>query len=58
MGVMSGTLDLLQRGYLGTEIRDDVLYFEPAAHRPARRAVVPDAVPPHAAPRDARRRPS
>jgi trehalose/maltose hydrolase-like predicted phosphorylase len=29
MGVMAGTLDLLQRGYLGTEIRDDVLYFQP-----------------------------
>jgi trehalose/maltose hydrolase-like predicted phosphorylase len=29
MGVMSGTLDLVQRGYLGSEIRDDVLYFEP-----------------------------
>ena len=29
MGVMSGTLDLIQRGYLGSEIRDDVLYFDP-----------------------------
>ena len=29
MGVMAGTLDLMQRAYLGTEIRDDVLYFEP-----------------------------
>ena len=29
MGVMSGTLDLVQRGYAGTEIRDDVLYFDP-----------------------------
>jgi trehalose/maltose hydrolase-like predicted phosphorylase len=29
MGVMSGTLDLIQRGYLGSEIRDDTLYFEP-----------------------------
>lgn len=29
MGVMAGTLDLLQRGYLGTEIRDDVLFFQP-----------------------------
>ena len=29
MGVMSGTLDLIQRGYAGTTIRDDVLYFEP-----------------------------
>lgn len=29
MGVMAGTLDLLQRGYLGSEIRDGVLYFAP-----------------------------
>jgi trehalose-phosphatase len=29
MGVMSGTLDLVQRAYLGTEIREDVLRFEP-----------------------------
>lgn len=29
MGVMSGTLDLIQRGYLGSEIRDGTLYFEP-----------------------------
>jgi trehalose/maltose hydrolase-like predicted phosphorylase len=29
MGVMSGTLDLLQRAYLGSEIRDGVLYFDP-----------------------------
>jgi trehalose/maltose hydrolase-like predicted phosphorylase len=29
MGVMAGTLDLIQRGYVGTEIRDDVLYFNP-----------------------------
>ena len=29
MGVMSGTLDLIQRGYLGSEIRDDTLYFAP-----------------------------
>jgi trehalose/maltose hydrolase-like predicted phosphorylase len=29
MGVMSGTLDLIQRGYLGSEIRDDTLYFDP-----------------------------
>ena len=26
---MAGTLDLVQRAYLGTEIRDDVLYFNP-----------------------------
>ena len=29
MGVMAGTLDLMQRAYLGTEIRDGVLHFEP-----------------------------
>jgi trehalose/maltose hydrolase-like predicted phosphorylase len=29
LGVMAGTLDLVQRAYLGTEIRDDVLHFDP-----------------------------
>jgi trehalose/maltose hydrolase-like predicted phosphorylase len=29
MGVMSGTLDLVQRGFVGSEIRDGVLYFDP-----------------------------
>ncbi|MBV8430254.1 MAG: glycoside hydrolase family 65 protein, partial [Solirubrobacterales bacterium] len=29
MGVMSGTLDLMQRGYPGSEISDGVLRFEP-----------------------------
>jgi trehalose/maltose hydrolase-like predicted phosphorylase len=29
MGVMSGTLDLVQRGFVGIEIRDGVLYFDP-----------------------------
>ncbi len=29
MGVMSGTLDLLQRGYLGVSVRDGVLHFAP-----------------------------
>ncbi len=29
MGVMAGTLDLIQRGYLGTEIHGDVLAFAP-----------------------------
>ncbi|MBA2513477.1 MAG: glycoside hydrolase family 65 protein [Solirubrobacterales bacterium] len=29
MGVMSGTLDLVQRTYVGSEIRDGVLYFKP-----------------------------
>jgi trehalose/maltose hydrolase-like predicted phosphorylase len=29
MGVMSGTLDLLQRSYAGSSVRDGVLHFEP-----------------------------
>jgi trehalose/maltose hydrolase-like predicted phosphorylase len=29
MGVMSGTLDLVQRSYVGSEIRDGILYFDP-----------------------------
>jgi trehalose/maltose hydrolase-like predicted phosphorylase/beta-phosphoglucomutase-like phosphatase (HAD superfamily) len=29
LGVMAGTLDLVQRAYLGTEIRDEVLTFDP-----------------------------
>jgi trehalose/maltose hydrolase-like predicted phosphorylase len=29
MGVMSGTLDLVQRSYLGAVIRDGILYFNP-----------------------------
>ncbi|MGB3682445.1 MAG: glycosyl hydrolase family 65 protein [Rubrobacteraceae bacterium] len=29
LGVMSGTLDLLQRGYMGSDIRDGVIYFNP-----------------------------
>ena len=29
MGVMSGTLQLVQHSYAGTEIRDGVLYFDP-----------------------------
>ncbi|MEQ7004902.1 glycosyl hydrolase family 65 protein [Actinopolymorpha sp. B17G11] len=33
MGVMSGTLDLVQRGYAGTQIRNGVLYFAPRLPR-------------------------
>ncbi|HEV2356667.1 MAG TPA: glycosyl hydrolase family 65 protein, partial [bacterium] len=33
MGVMSGTLDLVQRSYAGTHIRDGVLCFEPRLTR-------------------------
>ena len=29
MGVMSGTLDLLQRGYVGANVRDGVLHLDP-----------------------------
>jgi trehalose/maltose hydrolase-like predicted phosphorylase len=29
MGVMSGTLDLIQRAYLGSEVRDGTLHFDP-----------------------------
>lgn len=29
MGVMAGTLDLVQRGYMGAEVRDGALYFDP-----------------------------
>jgi trehalose/maltose hydrolase-like predicted phosphorylase len=29
LGVMAGTLDVVQRAYLGIEIRDDVSYFNP-----------------------------
>ena len=29
LGVMAGTLDLIQRGYAGSDIRDGVLYFRP-----------------------------
>ena len=31
MGVMSGTLDLVGRGFIGSEIRDGVLYFDPSS---------------------------
>jgi trehalose/maltose hydrolase-like predicted phosphorylase len=29
MGVMCGTLDVVQRAYLGVDVRDDVMYFAP-----------------------------
>ena len=29
MGAMSGTLDLLQRSYAGSSVRDGVLHFQP-----------------------------
>jgi trehalose/maltose hydrolase-like predicted phosphorylase len=29
MGVMAGTLDLIQRGYLGSKVREGALYFDP-----------------------------
>ena len=30
LGAMAGTVDLLQRGYSGLEVRGDVLWFNPA----------------------------
>ncbi|MGF1472439.1 MAG: glycoside hydrolase family 65 protein [Rubrobacteraceae bacterium] len=30
MGVMAGTLDLIQRGYMGSRIEDDTLFFDPS----------------------------
>jgi trehalose/maltose hydrolase-like predicted phosphorylase len=30
LGAMAGTVDLIQRGYTGMEIRDDVLWFNPS----------------------------
>jgi trehalose/maltose hydrolase-like predicted phosphorylase len=29
LGVMCGTLDLVQRGYTGTHVREGILYFDP-----------------------------
>lgn len=29
LGVMAGTVDLIQRGFMGVEIRDEVLFFNP-----------------------------
>lgn len=37
MGVMSGTLDLMQRAYPGSEIRDGVLHFAPRLPAPVER---------------------
>ncbi len=56
LGVMAGTLDLIQRGYVGSDIRDGVLHFTPPAHRPAGRARVSGAVPGDADQGHARRR--
>ena len=56
MGVMSGTLDLVQRSYAGTEIRDGVLYFEPRLPAAARRACRSRCSSGDPDPRDARRR--
>ena len=56
MGVMAGTLDLVQRSYMGTHVRDGVLRFDPRLPAPIR-GVVLDAVPPDPAPGDAHRPP-
>jgi hypothetical protein len=55
--VMCGPLDLIQRGFVGSEIRDGVLLYSIPAHRPPRRAFVPDAIRGHADTGSARRRP-
>ena len=34
MGVMAGTLDLVQRSYMGTQVRDGVLRFDPRLPAP------------------------
>lgn len=34
MGVTAGTLDLVQRSYMGTQVRDGVLRFEPRLPTP------------------------
>jgi trehalose/maltose hydrolase-like predicted phosphorylase len=34
MGVMAGTLDLVQRSYMGTQVRDGVLQFDPRLPAP------------------------
>ncbi len=41
MGVMSGTLDLVQRSYMGEAIRDGVLYFNPKAMNHLRGLTLP-----------------
>ena len=58
MGVMAGTLDLMQRAYPGTEIRDGVLHFQPRLPAQRRAGGVPDAVSAHPAARVARPRPA
>jgi trehalose/maltose hydrolase-like predicted phosphorylase len=47
MGVMAGTLDLIQRGYLGTTIQDATLHFDP------RQTERLKGLSPHALPRNA-----
>ena len=44
-GVMSGTLDLVQRYFAGTQVRDGVLHFDPRLPSQLRRPVLPHAVP-------------
>ena len=58
VGVMAGTLDLIQRSYMGTRVRDGVLWFDPRLPAPIDRRVVLDAVPADPATGDARRRPA
>ena len=58
LGVMAGTLDLVQRYYAGTQIRDNVLYFDPRLPERARWSVLPGAVPGDPDPGHAQRRPA
>ena len=58
MGVMSGTLDLVQRGYLGTAIRGGRPVLRAAVDRSPRGPLVRDAVPRDADPPEPRRRPA
>ncbi len=54
LGVMAGTLDLIQRGYAGAEIRDGVLHFAPRLRERLDGLSFPMQLPRHADPRDAR----
>jgi len=56
MGVMSGTLDLVQRGFIGSEYPRRGPLLRSQAPRPAGGTFVRDAVPPDADPSDTRAR--
>ena len=54
MGVMAGTVDLMQRAYPGTEIRDGVLHFQPRLPTQCGAGGVLDAVSAHSVARVSR----